>query len=78
MNRCRIDHTQEDTVRKLSEQKAFLPKELGDSGEVFLSRTLDQDTLNEVFHLLKKYDLATEEEKLERNQKMKKLFVSSI
>ncbi|MBD7963205.1 group-specific protein [Fictibacillus norfolkensis] len=70
MSKCTIDHTLEDVKQKLSEQSAFMPRELvievGDS----LSDDSDQTYLNEVFHLLKKYDLADESEREERNAKL--------
>ncbi|WP_153721603.1 group-specific protein [Sporosarcina cascadiensis] len=73
MGRCTIDHSQEDTLKKLQEQRDYLPVSLMESCEIFLRRPLGQETLNEVFHLLKKYDLATEKERLERNQQLEKL-----
>ncbi|MDM5315019.1 hypothetical protein QUF49_03370 [Fictibacillus sp. b24] len=73
MGKCTIDHTLEDVKQKLAEQSAFMPRELvievGDS----LSADADQDYLNEVFHLLKKYDLADEKERQERDAKLIKL-----
>ncbi|MDV6379143.1 hypothetical protein ORD22_13050 [Sporosarcina sp. GW1-11] len=74
MSRCTIDHTQNDVVQKLMEQQALLPGELVKRGELFLSKPLGQETLNEVFHLLKKYDLVTEEERMKRNETMEQLF----
>ncbi|PIC57258.1 group-specific protein [Sporosarcina sp. P12(2017)] len=74
MSNCELDHTQLDVVEKLAEQQSFMPEELVKSCELFLSKPLNQDTLNVVFHLLKKYDLATEEERAERNTKMQQLF----
>lgn len=38
-----------------------------------LKRKPNQSTLNELFHVLKKYDLASDEEKLERNENLKQL-----
>ncbi|GGB42720.1 group-specific protein [Fictibacillus barbaricus] len=73
MGRCTIDHTLEDVQQKLSEQSAFMSRELvievGDS----LVEGGDQEFLNEVFHLLKKYDLADDKERKERDQKLKEL-----
>ena len=73
MGRCTIDHTLEDVQQKLSEQSALMPRELvievGDS----LVEGADQEFLNEVFHLLKKYDLADDKERKERDQKLKEL-----
>ncbi|MBH0156755.1 group-specific protein [Fictibacillus sp. 5RED26] len=73
MGKCTIDHTLEDVKQKLAEQSAFMPRELvmevGDS----LSEAADQTYLNEVFHLLKKYDLADESEREKRNGKLSDL-----
>ncbi|WP_303968924.1 hypothetical protein [Sporosarcina ureae] len=75
MRKCTIDHMQQDVVQKLNEQQTFMPQELVENGKVFLTRQLSQETLNEVFHLLKKYDLATEVERAERDSKMQQLFL---
>jgi hypothetical protein len=73
MGKCTIDHTLEDVKQKLAEQSAFMPRELvmevGDS----LSDDSDQNYLNEVFHLLKKYDFADESEREKRNGKLSDL-----
>ncbi|KZE64178.1 hypothetical protein AWM68_13820 [Fictibacillus phosphorivorans] len=73
MGKCTIDHPLKDVQQKLAEQSAFMPRELvmevGDS----LSTDADQAYLNEVFHLLKKYDLADETEREERNAKLNEL-----
>lgn len=73
MSRCTIDHTLEDVRRKLEEQRPFLPQELASKCQLFLNEQLNQATLNEVFHLLKKYDLASEEVRAERNVALQKL-----
>lgn len=70
MGKCNLDHSREDVVKKLDGQKAFLPKELAERTEAFLNNELSQETLNELFHLLKKYDLANEEERRERDKKI--------
>ncbi len=70
MSTCNIDHSIEDVLNKLESQKAFLPHSLYEATEAFLSNKQDQDTLNVVFHLLKKYDLATDLEQSERNKKL--------
>lgn len=70
---CNLDHSPEDTLKKLNEQKYFLPDELYMKSMDFLE-TADQEELNELFHLLKKYDLASEEEKKFRNEQFRKLF----
>lgn len=69
MGRCTIDHTLEDVKQKLAEQSSFMPEELVIRVSGSLD-TRDQEYLNEVFHLLKKYDLADENEREERNEKL--------
>lgn len=70
MSTCNIDHSLEDVIKKLESQKAFLPQSLYEATETFFHTNRDQETLNEVFHLLKKYDLVTNVEQIERNQKL--------
>jgi citrate synthase len=70
MGECKIDHTHEDVKKKYESQKEFLPAEMGTLFDEFFKKEHTQDILNEVFHLLKKYDLATEEEKSERNNRI--------
>lgn len=69
MGVCNIDHSHESVVKKLKNQEAFLPAELNEKIHRFLEKDLSQETLNEVFHLLKKYDLASEEDREDRNKK---------
>jgi hypothetical protein len=69
MSQCSIDHSAEDVQKKYEAQKEFLPTELKELFNIFFTKTHTQETLNEVFHLLKKYDLASEDEKLTRNEK---------
>jgi len=73
MGTCQLDHSPEDVKKKLMEQKPFLSKELYDGGIQLLKSEPSQLILNELFHVLKKYDLASEAEKLERNESFKKL-----
>lgn len=73
MSKCNIDHSIEDVQKKLSEQKPFLPVQLFDTCSEFLKTNQNQSTLNELFHFLKKYDLATDEGKVERNVGIKQL-----
>lgn len=68
---CEINHSKEDVLNKLVSQKGFLPTELYPKIESFIESGLPQETLNEVFHLLKKYDLAAESEQQERNEVLK-------
>lgn len=73
MGICNIDHTHADVVKKLRSQEPFLPAGLGHSIHVFLGEHRAQETLNELFHLLKKYDLATIDERATRNTKLESL-----
>ncbi|MFC5713092.1 hypothetical protein ACFPU1_09880 [Thalassorhabdus alkalitolerans] len=73
MGSCNIDHSVEDVFKKLSDQKEFLPGELYKGSKDFLNSHPDQPSLNELFHLLKKYDLASEEERQERDGKLRSL-----
>lgn len=69
MGVCNIDHSHDSVVKKLKDQEEFLPAGLQEKIHHFLEKDLSQETLNEVFHLLKKYDLASEEEREDRNKK---------
>ena len=73
MSTCKLDHTLEDVKSKLSNQKLFLPENLFVESSQMLEQEQNQQTLNELFHLLKKYDLVTNLEKNERNGKLRKL-----
>jgi hypothetical protein len=73
MSTCNIDHSKDDVVKKLQSQESFLPKELYNKAALFLEQEHTQLTLNELFHLLKKYDLVTEEEQQKRNLAMEEL-----
>lgn len=73
MGKCTIDHTLEDVKQKLVDQASFMPENLVREVEGSLSEKADQEFLNEVFHLLKKYDLADEKEREERNEKLNRL-----
>lgn len=69
MKKCNIDHSQTDVLKKFEGQKKFLPKTLKEKIENFLQHEQLQLDLNELFHLLKKYDLATNEIREERKNK---------
>ena len=70
MSSCKLDHSWEDVKNKLSDQKEHLPQNIYDLTIKFLSLSPNQHQLNELFHLLKKYDLATNEEKQARNKQL--------
>jgi hypothetical protein len=70
MGQCSIDHPHEDVIKKLESQCDFLPAALYEELQSCLKNEHSQQTLNELFHLLKKYDLASGEEQEVRNQKL--------
>jgi len=73
MGQCRLDHSRQDVEKKLEEQSPFLPAELSEKLRAFLQNDLSQAVLNELFHLLKKYDLAPAEERKRREEKLEAL-----
>jgi hypothetical protein len=73
MGSCDLDHLQEDVAQKLESQKAFLPGFLSEELHRFLQSPQAQHTLNELFHLLKKYDLVPKEEQEARNKQLNRL-----
>lgn len=66
MSECKLDHSHEDVMAKYDQQKEYLPKESASIFDGFFQKEHTQDILNEVFHLLKKYDLSSDDEKEER------------
>ncbi|KKI90275.1 hypothetical protein WQ54_20070 [Bacillus sp. SA1-12] len=70
MSYCTIDHSLEDVKKKLEEQSPFLLPELAEKCANYLIVPRSQNELNELFHFLKKYDLATMEEREIRNKKI--------
>lgn len=70
MSECKIDHTPEDVKKKYESQAEFLPEDMRPLFEQFLGEDHTQDIWNDVFHLLKKYDLASTEEREARNQRL--------
>ncbi|PFX60897.1 group-specific protein [Bacillus wiedmannii] len=67
---CNIDHSMEDVMNKLESQKSFLPEVIFKELKGFLRGNHSQEILNDVFHLLKKYDLVSEEEREIRNTQL--------
>lgn len=67
---CNIDHSIEDVMNKLESQKGFLPETLFKDLNGFLQSKHSQEILNDIFHLLKKYDLVSEEERETRNAQL--------
>ncbi|MEH7548789.1 MULTISPECIES: hypothetical protein [Bacillaceae] len=70
MSECKLNHTQEEVKNKYESQAAFLPEDMKDLFKQFFAKEHSQELLNEVFHLLKKYDLASITEKNERNNRL--------
>jgi len=70
MSNCQLDHSQEDVRKKYQSQKEFLPEEMETLFDHFFSKEHTQNILNEMFHLLKKYDLSSVEEKENRNKQI--------
>ncbi|RTR35727.1 group-specific protein [Robertmurraya yapensis] len=70
MSECKIDHTIEDVKNKYESQADFLPEDVKASFSDFFDAEHTQEILNDVFHLLKKYDLATEDERETRNKRL--------
>jgi len=70
MSNCKLDHSKEDVKNKFESQRLFLPEEINTRFADFFSGEPTQAELNEMFHLLKKYDLSSEEEQQERNKQI--------
>ncbi|WP_078544501.1 group-specific protein [Litchfieldia alkalitelluris] len=70
MGSCNIDHSLEDVYKKLESQKEFLSFKSLEKCKRILSGNPSQALLNEIFHMLKKYDLATQEERANRDEKI--------
>ena len=70
MGTCNIDHSNNDVMKKFQNQKEYLPETLIDKINNFLEKEQPQEKLNDLFHLLKKYDLASAEERDKRNEKL--------
>ncbi|WP_079509224.1 group-specific protein [Mesobacillus jeotgali] len=71
MGECNINHSKEDVKKKYEAQREYLPEDIQSLFSSFFMEEHTQDILNEVFHLLKKYDLAAEEERNERDNRLK-------
>ncbi|HDR6314385.1 TPA: group-specific protein [Bacillus thuringiensis] len=67
---CNINHSMEDVMNKLESQKFFLPEVIFKELKGFLQGNHSQEILNDIFHLLKKYDLVSEEEREMRNTQL--------
>jgi hypothetical protein len=69
-NKCKLNHPIEDVRNKYESQKEYLPSDMISSFEAFFTHEHTQDILNDVFHLLKKYDLSSQEEREQRNKRL--------
>lgn len=70
MSECKLNHSKDDVKTKYEAQAAFLPDEMVPLFDRFFEKEHTQVLLNDVFHLLKKYDLVSEEERSERNNRL--------
>ncbi|WP_316571244.1 hypothetical protein [Neobacillus sp. YIM B06451] len=77
MGKCNLDHSLEDVKKKYETQKGFLPSTIYDAFEAKFMEAPDQMTLNELFHLLKKYDLASAEERAVRNVELERILLGN-
>lgn len=77
MSTCNLDHSFEDVRKKYESQSEFLPEDINERFPEFFEKQHSQEVLNECFHFLKKYDLATDEEKEVRNIKLIQLLVNN-
>jgi len=74
MSSCKLDHSNEEVRNKLHSQRGFIPATLFEQANLYLQGSPAQDKLNELFHLLKKYDLVSAEEQMQRDLSMMALF----
>jgi hypothetical protein len=70
LGECKLNHSQEDVKSKYESQAEFLPDDMKQLFDQFFAGEHSQELLNEVFHLLKKYDLASGEEQSARNERL--------
>ncbi|SFA88169.1 MULTISPECIES: group-specific protein [unclassified Bacillus (in: firmicutes)] len=70
MSTCNLDHSHEDVKKKYESQAAFLPAEINSLFKGYLEKKHTQLELNEVFHLLKKYDISPVEVRGIKNEQL--------
>ncbi|AMA72339.1 MULTISPECIES: hypothetical protein [Aneurinibacillus] len=70
---CNLDHSLEDIRKKLEVIAPHLPDRIVAVLPTYLESGRTQEELNYVFHLLKKYDLADEMERVHRNKEFIRL-----
>lgn len=73
MSECKLNHSKRDIQNKYDQQQEYLPEEVRELFQVFLNKEHPQSTLNTIFHLLKKYDLAESSEQQRRNEQLKEI-----
>ncbi|WP_236634029.1 MULTISPECIES: hypothetical protein [Exiguobacterium] len=62
-----VDHSLKDVSRRLERQSQCMPAHLYFQLEELLNWSLDQEVMNQLYALLKKYDVLTDIEREERN-----------
>ena len=75
MGTCNLDHSTEDVRKKFEAQMEWLPEDVCALFDDFLNGNQTQENLNDMFHLLKKYDLADKAEREDRNKKIRFLLL---
>jgi hypothetical protein len=73
MGTCNLNHSKKDVQSKLDFQRNYLPERITNELYLFLETDCSQEILNEIFHLLKKYDLLTNDEQDLRNERLSDL-----
>lgn len=73
MGSCNLNHSVKDVKEKLDFQRNHLPEGITDALHLFLQAECSQEILNEIFHLLKKYDLSPKDEQELRNERLSDL-----
>jgi hypothetical protein len=75
MSTCKLNHSNEDVIAKVELQKSHLPEKLAEGIFNLLQTNPSQVLLNELFHLLKKYDLSSPNEQDLRNNRLSQLIL---
>lgn len=73
MDPSTVDHSINDVSRRLERQSQCMPAHLYFQLEELLNWPLEQEVLNQLYALLKKYDVLTDIEREERNISMQML-----
>lgn len=76
MSECNVDHSVEDVRIKIYQQQDHLPEGMTEKLLQFIEQDHTQEILNEIFHLLKKYDLADETERTARDKRFQILLAN--